>query len=110
MKIKQIIQTIFILSLIILSIYNTILYFDLKKEYIGTQNVACEHAETFQKLLDLSETKKTLQGFYYNDTVYCVWLKNRTTEEIANTRNHEICHALVYRDYEHFCSKIKSER
>jgi len=49
--------------------------------------------------------KARVNGIYYHDWGYCVWTQNRTLEDIYRTDCHEICHDLVYKDYEHFCEK-----
>lgn len=46
---------------------------------------------------------------YYNirDEYYCVWTKGKRPDQIANTEQHEICHALIYQseyEYNHFCN------
>lgn len=47
---------------------------------------------------------KVANGLYYpTEEYYTVWVKDRTVEEIATTEIHEQCHALIDRDYEHFC-------
>ena len=53
----------------------------------------------------LEQSDFGLWGIYYQDKYYCVWLDNKTEEQINNTINHEICHHFVYQDYEHFCGK-----
>jgi hypothetical protein len=47
-----------------------------------------------------------VNGFYSPGEYYCVWTKGRKDWEIADTKNHEICHALVYSDHEHFCEVV----
>lgn len=42
-------------------------------------------------------------GFYREDSFYCVATEGRTSEEIADIEEHEKCHALIYREPEHFC-------
>lgn len=39
-----------------------------------------------------------------NYSFYCVWTEGRNNSEIADTEQHEIAHALVDIDYEHFCN------
>jgi hypothetical protein len=34
---------------------------------------------------------------------YCVWTNGRTNKEVIDTREHELCHTLIFDDYEHFC-------
>ena len=42
-------------------------------------------------------------GVYFENDYYCVWVKDRTEEEINRTESHEFCHHLVYNKREHFC-------
>jgi hypothetical protein len=48
-----------------------------------------------------------LSGVYVNNNegeYYCVWIKDRSPKDIADTENHEICHYLIANDKEnHFC-------
>lgn len=53
---------------------------------------------------DLAELSGA-QGIYFPGSHYCVNVKDRSVEEIADTRNHEICHHFIYEDYKHFCGK-----
>lgn len=50
----------------------------------------------------------TALGFWQEvnstDSYYCVWTDNISLKEIESTDYHEACHALVNKDYEHFCS------
>ena len=34
---------------------------------------------------------------------YCVWTKDRTEEQIQKTECHEIQHALINKNWSHFC-------
>jgi hypothetical protein len=49
-----------------------------------------------------------LNGINFEDDFYCVWTRDRAMEEIAGTREHEIAHELINRDYEHFCNVNES--
>lgn len=46
-------------------------------------------------------------GFYFNhnstDDYYCVWVDDVWHNKVADTEYHEACHALIDRDYDHFC-------
>lgn len=42
-------------------------------------------------------------GFASGDSYYCVWTKDKTSEEIADTDTHEKCHILIATYKEHFC-------
>lgn len=51
-----------------------------------------------------NETRKDgLMGVYYQDSYYCVWVKDRSEYQIKMTECHELCHHFVYNDKEHFC-------
>lgn len=44
------------------------------------------------------------QGVYFpNEEYYCVWVGDRTVDNIQRTDYHEMCHHMVYDDWEHFC-------
>ena len=51
-----------------------------------------------------------VNGFYVRGQYYCVMTKGRNSDVIANTETHEQCHALVYKDYEHFCTDVDVKR
>lgn len=42
-------------------------------------------------------------GIYFSPEYYCVWTEGRNETEIYETDTHELCHDLVYNEYEHFC-------
>lgn len=45
-----------------------------------------------------------LNGLYHpSQGFYCVWVENRTYEQINNTVNHELLHAMIHKKPEHFC-------
>jgi len=44
-----------------------------------------------------------LKGIYNHKGYYCVWVGDKTAEEINKTEAHELCHHFVRLDYEHFC-------
>jgi len=46
---------------------------------------------------------KLFEGIYFTPEYYCVWTKGKNETEIYNTDTHELCHNLIYNDYEHFC-------
>ena len=53
------------------------------------------------------DAKPNINGLYFIDSeYYCVWTKGRGIEEINNTEYHEACHALIYREPEHFCGDV----
>lgn len=47
-----------------------------------------------------------INGYYFYDTFYCVWIKDRPISDIQNTENHEICHHLVAKQTEHYCDYL----
>jgi hypothetical protein len=49
-----------------------------------------------------------LDGIYYADEYYCVWTKGESTNEIKNTECHEVCHDLIYDNWQHFCDNKKN--
>jgi hypothetical protein len=53
------------------------------------------------RLENLSRTN----GVYVAKGYYCVWTKNRTEEEILRTDCHERYHAMIHKNYDHFCRK-----
>ena len=47
-----------------------------------------------------------VDGLYsYGTEMYCVGTKGKTPMEIASIEEHEKCHALIHKDYEHFCNE-----
>ena len=52
---------------------------------------------------EINETKFGINGYYDNQGFYCIWTKDRTVNQIAGTEEHEKCHVLIDKDYEHFC-------
>lgn len=50
----------------------------------------------------------TLGGvFHPTEKYYCVWTANRSIDQIANSEEHEMCHAMINTDYNHFCNIIR---
>ena len=62
--------------------------------------LATERLELYNR--SISKWVKT-DGLYITDSYYCVWTKDRSTEDITNTDSHELAHELVNRTHEHFC-------
>ena len=51
-----------------------------------------------------NETRRDgLMGIYYQNSYYCVWVKDIPEWRVANTEVHEQCHHMVYMEKEHFC-------
>ena len=76
--------------------------------YTTTQCGECSKLVTASERLAMyNKSLKTYSGanglYYPTEEFYCVWVEGRTTEEIKSTEDHEICHALIDKDYEHFC-------
>ena len=44
-----------------------------------------------------------IDGYYSHEGYYCVLTKGQSPERIVETDYHEMCHALIHNDYEHFC-------
>ena len=92
------------------------LYLNLKDEsettityLLHTQKVLTEEIEDYKQvnwdscILYNPEAKFGLRGIYHTPDYYCVWTKGRSLEAINKTECHEVCHDLIYKDYEHFC-------
>ena len=74
---------------------------DYKLLSIKKQN---EGIKTFEMCGDiLKRAEFGINGIYYADMYYCVWVKDRDNYEINGTIAHELCHHLVYENHEHFC-------
>ena len=58
------------------------------------------------------DVKWGLQGIYHTPEYYCVWIKDRSLEEINKTECHEVAHHLAYTQYGHFClsENVKQKR
>ncbi|GAG50771.1 unnamed protein product, partial [marine sediment metagenome] len=49
-------------------------------------------------------------GFFnYENEYYCNYLYNRSLEDVNLTDYHEMCHYLIYKDYDHFCTTGRGE-
>lgn len=44
--------------------------------------------------------------YWHNQDYYCVWIKDRTIDQIMSTDVHERCHYLVEQEYDHFCNQM----
>ena len=74
--------------------------------YTAGYNIECENCSAYKCetcILYNPNVTRGVNGVYYSDNYYCVWTNSRTYEEIVTTENHEICHHLVYENYDHFC-------
>jgi len=70
-----------------------------------------ERAKLYNPLYNATIVEKLRINGYYNSNqgFYCVWTKDRTSEDIGGTDGHEACHALVSKDTLHFCQKYVNE-
>lgn len=62
-----------------------------------------DRIEMYNKEIAYAEN---VNGVYHHNNFYCVYTKNRTSEEIQGTVEHEVLHALIGQDKrmeEHFC-------
>jgi hypothetical protein len=50
------------------------------------------------------ELMRNNQAFYVEDLGFCVYTNDRAYDGYSISEAHEQCHALVYDDYEHFCT------
>ena len=48
---------------------------------------------------------ENMNGVYNDAGYYCVVTKGRTAQQINSTDAHEKCHALIDKNYDHFCTK-----
>jgi len=61
-------------------------------------------AEKHQDICNVTmKEKPTIEGIYYPEGYYCVWVAGRNLKEINDTDTHERCHALIDADKDHFC-------
>ena len=51
----------------------------------------------------INETQFGLNGIYFHNQYYCVWVGDKTRETINDTIIHEECHHLVSLANDHFC-------
>jgi len=47
--------------------------------------------------------RPSIEGVYFSEGYYCVWVAGRNLKDINDTDTHERCHALVDDDKRHFC-------
>ena len=59
--------------------------------------------ESYRIAIEKKPDSFGLNGIYYTNKYYCVWVQGMSESEIKNTQCHELCHHFVYMDYEHFC-------
>lgn len=70
-------------------------------------NIAFEHYKNSVDMCIPLKPGEFLSGISFRGDYYCVQTLGRTDDEIAATENHEVCHELVYRNYEHFCDGVR---
>ena len=88
--------------LILLCVYIVIDSYKVSQKYDELMEKKCES----NIMYEINETQFSPTGLYFHTGFYCVWTKDRTSEEIANTKEHELCHALIDKDEkQHFCKK-----
>jgi len=99
---------ILIYILIIFLTINTIIIIDY---FYTKDNFSCEDCSTYNCescMLYNPEVKTGVNGIYFTDKYFCVWLEGRNKVDINKTIYHEACHHLVYKDYDHFCIQNKT--
>jgi len=87
------------------ALYNTYLEEDkqMREEWTKQKlNLSCA-------MYGVNKSVVLSNGLYFTDGFYCVATKGRNTTEIASTKEHEKCHALVHTDYYHFCEEYYDE-
>lgn len=99
-KHNLIVIQICILSFLLL--LNGYLYY----EYIQNQKEQINLLERFE-IREVDFDNVTFYNGVYNpnNDFYCVWLKGRSLEDIQRTDGHEIQHAMISRDWQHFCAE-----
>ena len=60
------------------------------------------------KSCQMYDTSFGVDGLYFpSESYYCVWTEGRTESQIQKTEVHEQCHALIDKDYYHFCEEYQ---
>lgn len=82
--------------------------FDSVHEELSNTNRNIEHFLYFTERLQMYDInipeKVIVNGVYHSKgDFYCVWTGNRTDEAIKETDEHELCHAYIDIEEEHFC-------
>lgn len=54
---------------------------------------------------DLRELARVNGVYFAGSDYFCIWTKDRNSNDINETVSHEQCHDFVYKDWEHFCSE-----
>lgn len=63
------------------------------------------YSEMYDKEMRRLSFDSNFNGLYTpNVDYYCVWVKERNVTEVQQTDYHEMCHSLVYNNWEHFCN------
>ncbi|MBU0924160.1 hypothetical protein KKG81_04690, partial [bacterium] len=89
-------------------------YMDLRYDYVDLQHdyLDCKNKLLYYNIgpeshvisnLTLTEKDFGYGGTYYGSGYYCVWVKGHNLSNVKYFENHEICHAMVADDYNHFC-------
>ncbi len=55
------------------------------------------------KYFNETRERDNVAGIYWRNDYYCVWVKDKTEEQIEDIDAHEQCHHFVYLDKKHFC-------
>ena len=75
---------------------NIFYYEKYKTKYFDSVN-------SYQLYNKLDNESFGINGIYFQDSYYCVWLRGRNVTQVQSTETHEACHHLVYQSYDHFC-------
>ncbi len=64
----------------------------------------CKTCSMYGVMWNDTEVSYGVDGYYIKGKgFYCVWVQNKTSKQIASTAEHEKCHVLVDKSYNHFC-------
>jgi len=88
---------------------------NLRESYknLTKQNVELQknltYAERFEMCVEINRSHVVAGIYFQGQNYYCVWTKGYNQTEIKTFEHHEICHDLVYKDYNHFCDGYKED-
>lgn len=98
---------------VILLLFNLLVYIDynnqrteLLQKYDDYINTAERYSMYNKSIKEQVKEDTIINGVAHigsEHAYYCVWTKDRLSEDINNTMVHEQCHQLVWNNTQHYC-------
>ena len=100
-------KTLIVVLIIMCSILISLVCVDIHKLNGYEERLNMQYDVSEQDIKTMGDQIPILEGYYSpKDKFYCVWIEGETLDDIQKTDTHELCHALVDNDYEHFCGEV----